>query len=225
MNVYNMIKIIILFISTNNKEKQIDDHAHSLTRRSLLAQEHLKKKHNLLRRRSTDRTQGRITARLKLKNSKKLKSVEIFNVLPSKLINEMVDCTELETFQNNAIIYSEGSIGDKFYAIITGKVNIVKAGSAGFTKTLEAPDVFGEGALLKENYERTATIKSSGKTTLLSLTREKFNELKKNNSNKLSLETIDETLEKNVAKYEKEDKTREAGKDENGGGGGGGFEV
>eukprot|EP00943_MAST-04B_sp_MAST-4B-sp1_P009525 g9525.t1 len=135
----------------------------------------------------------------------------------------MVDCTELETFQQNTVIYSEGDIGEKFYALITGEITITKVGPAGFKKVLNSPDVFGEGALLSENYNRTAMVKANNKVTLLSLTRQQFNKLKNSVADRTSLETIDETLEKNVAKYEKEDITREARK--NNEKNGSGFEV
>ncbi|MBO9597645.1 MAG: ATP-binding cassette domain-containing protein [Cohnella sp.] len=84
-----------------------------------------------------------------------------------------------ETCKTDDLVIREGEEGNKFYLIVRGKFEVSRIGSDGEPQrlaVLQDGDHFGEIALLR-NIPRTATVRSLGSATLLSMRREAFGQL------------------------------------------------
>lgn len=84
-----------------------------------------------------------------------------------------------ETCKADDVVIQEGEEGNKFYIIVRGKFEVSRLGSDGEPQrlaVLQDGDHFGEIALLR-NIPRTATVRSLGSSTLLSMRREAFGQL------------------------------------------------
>lgn len=82
-----------------------------------------------------------------------------------------------EVFESGQSVFTVDSIGDKFYIIAQGAVDVLVNSKEGQVKLdhLEEGSYFGEMALLSdESAKRAATVTTSKRTVLLSLTRECF---------------------------------------------------
>jgi hypothetical protein len=181
-----------------------DDHVRSLIRRHTDDNIKLDKKLKKLQRKHTVKVQSRIQARQKLKNSKVLKKVSLFEKLTDMELNEMIDAMLFHTFRNGTTIYEEGAYGDKLYAIVDGTVQVKKDGQA--VREMSAPDVFGEGALLANDYKRTASIAPLTQVSLMSLSRAKYLELQKSSFSKNT--SVPEELKKRLENYLEADQKR-----------------
>lgn len=97
----------------------------------------------------------------------------------AKWINNL---TFEEPKENDEIIFQEGDEGDKFYIVTSGAVNISKVinGQNTLLVTLGEGKFFGEMALVS-NAPRAATVKSVGKTNLISMDKSKFIEMLESN--------------------------------------------
>ena len=83
-----------------------------------------------------------------------------------------------ETHPAGAVIIKQGDVGDKFYIIRSGHVEVEKEteGKTEILTTLGPGDFFGELALLRKT-RRAATIKAIEKVELLTLSKEIFTEV------------------------------------------------
>ena len=73
----------------------------------------------------------------------------------------------------------QGDPGDKFYILVRGTVEVLKAGPDGTEqriRVLEDGDFFGEIALLKDT-PRTASVRTLSQCVFLTLQREQFTSL------------------------------------------------
>lgn len=77
-------------------------------------------------------------------------------------------------YQHNISIITEGEIGDKFYIIKEGSVNVTKGQSV--IDKLGPGDYFGERALIRDD-QRAATVVTEGYVVCYTLNRESFNNL------------------------------------------------
>lgn len=106
----------------------------------------------------------------------RLSKIQLFEKLNSDMLSELSDLFLSETHAPGQNIIQAGDIGDSFYVIARGKVDVIIEGSDGTEKvvnTLEDGDYFGEIALLRE-VPRTATIRANLPTLVLSLKRKPF---------------------------------------------------
>ncbi|MEW5814344.1 MAG: cyclic nucleotide-binding domain-containing protein [Spirochaetota bacterium] len=80
--------------------------------------------------------------------------------------------TEEIVFNNNQIIFKEGEESNFLYYIVSGKLKIYSKGE--FISALTPEDIFlGEMSFLGNN-QRSATVKSAGKSTLIKVSRDEF---------------------------------------------------
>lgn len=77
-------------------------------------------------------------------------------------------------YQHNESVIVEGEIGDKFYIIKEGKVQVTKKSTP--IDHLGPGDYFGERALIRDD-QRAATVTAEGYLVCYSLNRESFNNL------------------------------------------------
>ena len=105
------------------------------------------------------------------KYEKFLKTCELLKNLRDQQISKVADALEEENMEKGEDIILQGSKGDHFYMIASGKVEYIKDGEV-VGEGVEG-DFFGELALLKED-ERAATVKCKDSGLLLSMDRHHF---------------------------------------------------
>ena len=83
-----------------------------------------------------------------------LSKVKDLKEFPESKLRKIADCLEEESFEAGALIFKQGAVGDFFYIIRSGKVDITKNAGGGkedHIATLGSGESFGEKALLKED--------------------------------------------------------------------------
>nr|CAB3265166.1 cGMP-dependent protein kinase 1 [Phallusia mammillata] len=111
-----------------------------------------------------------------------LKSVPTFSSLSEDILRRIVDVMEECHYEDGEYIVRQGAIGDTFYIISKGKVNVTKRKNAtdepAFIRNLAKGDWFGEKALQVEDM-RTANVvvDDPAGATCLVIDRQSFNQL------------------------------------------------
>jgi HEAT repeat protein len=103
-----------------------------------------------------------------------LQRVEIFAAMPATILVEIAAHLQEQFTPAGAIIFRQGAPGESIYFIVTGAVEALD-GERVFTQMGEG-EIFGEMALL-DGEPRTATIRTTAPTHLLSLDQAPFYEL------------------------------------------------
>ena len=103
-----------------------------------------------------------------------LKSVSIFKDTPEHILADLAPLMEEEEFEQNALIFKEGEIGDSMYIIHQGEVKIHKGGTD--LAILKDKEVFGELALLDVEV-RSASVTAHTDCVLFRIEQEPFYEL------------------------------------------------
>ena len=106
-----------------------------------------------------------------------LQKCPLFAQQPAAMLAEFADRMKRESFAFGETIIREGEIGDKFYLIESGVVEVKSEEDRALGKiiTLGAGDHFGEVALLTGS-PRNATVLAQGSVELFSLTKSHFDE-------------------------------------------------
>lgn len=115
-----------------------------------------------------------------------LKSIALFEGLEESDLNKISEVVKERAFPKGTVLFKEGDIGDAFYLIKEGAVEILKKenGEDKVVNTIEAGDknnFFGEMALI-EGAPRSATIRTSKLSTLLVISKTDFDMLLRLNS-------------------------------------------
>jgi|GEM_PF-691909 len=111
-----------------------------------------------------------------------LQKAPIFEQMSSRQLKVLSEVTEEETFAPGETIFEEGSIGDRMYIIISGRVEILKTVESGGSATseslavLEKREIFGEMAILDDE-PRSAGAVVGDQTRLLSIRKDNVREL------------------------------------------------
>jgi CRP-like cAMP-binding protein len=105
--------------------------------------------------------------------------VTLFNQLTPSLLNWVIEKSQEDHFQPGEVIIREGDLGDRFYIILDGKVEVTLHGETVKVATLDKNDCFGELAILTQR-RRTATVTAVSKVRLLSFTEGTLLELLQN---------------------------------------------
>ncbi|WP_301173263.1 ATP-binding cassette domain-containing protein [Brevibacillus nitrificans] len=108
-------------------------------------------------------------------DKERLSRLPFFQGIDSAILEEISDLFETEAYTNGQAVIHEGDVGEKFYLIARGKVEITKAAPDSETgeirlAVLQDGDHFGEIALL-ENVPRTATVTALTPCVFLTLQR------------------------------------------------------
>lgn len=104
-----------------------------------------------------------------------LKSMPIFTTLTTYERAKLSDALDTKYFEEGDVIIREGDLGDDFYLIEYGEVEVSKKGK-GVIAILKDHDYFGEVALLND-LPRQATIKALKKTKVATLGKSGFQRL------------------------------------------------
>jgi ATP-binding cassette, subfamily B, bacterial len=121
---------------------------------------------------SEDGTEADITV-------ERLKQIPLFNELEEDILTEMKYYMQSEKFEPEQNVIEQGYIGEKFYIIVRGRVEVLlRKDLTGQRRlaVLEAGDYFGEMALLRK-IPRTATVKTLTPCTFLTMSRSQFQKI------------------------------------------------
>ena len=106
-----------------------------------------------------------------------LKSLSIFKDTPEHILADLAPLMEEVEFEQNAVIFHEGEIGDCMYIIHAGSVKIHKGNTT--LAVLNEREVFGELALLDAEL-RSASATANSDCLLFRVEQEPFYELIEN---------------------------------------------
>lgn len=110
--------------------------------------------------------------------TQRLQQIPIFKDIPIEVLAGLVSKFQIEQFAVNEMIIHQNNVGDKFYCIESGRVEIfnqTRAESHHRIATLEAGDFFGEVALIK-TIPRVASAVALEPTICFSLSHDEFNQ-------------------------------------------------
>jgi ATP-binding cassette subfamily B protein len=108
--------------------------------------------------------------------AQRLRDVPLFRELDLHLLEESVQLFRSDSSAEGRLVTQEGDIGDLFYIIVRGKVEVLKSGSDGREKriaVLSDGDYFGEIALLQA-VRRIATVRTMTPCIFLTMHRASF---------------------------------------------------
>jgi len=104
-------------------------------------------------------------------------NVPFFAAIPEEKFHQLASLCEIEEYPSNKVIFSQNDKGNAFYLIAYGSVDVIiekkESGQKVKVTTIGPGKYFGEIALVTDS-PRTATIVTSSRTILLSITKEKF---------------------------------------------------
>ncbi len=106
--------------------------------------------------------------------------LHIFQSLSADEVHRLAQVVHLFEVSDGCILLEEGEIGDRFYVIVDGKVEVIKAMGTAEESRLgaRAPgDFLGEMSLLNWDGRRTASAIAFGQVTLIEITRNQFDDL------------------------------------------------
>ncbi|WP_409343599.1 ABC transporter transmembrane domain-containing protein [Paenibacillus sp. MBLB4367] len=128
----------------------------------------------------------------------RLAKLPFFGGIELPLLQDIATLFATETCHAGEAVVREGEEGNKFYIIVRGKFEVLKRLPEGEEKrvaVLQDGDHFGEIALLKD-IPRTATVRATGPSVLLSMRREQFRQL--TSEFPQILVTLEQTLQKRI---------------------------
>jgi ATP-binding cassette subfamily B protein len=105
----------------------------------------------------------------------RLAAIPLFSVLSEESLNQIAGDFVAQQHAAETVIFEEGDLGDRFFVIVRGVVEVSKSSGDGekVVAHLEDGDFFGEMALL-DAATRNATVVAVTPTTTLSLDRDQF---------------------------------------------------
>eukprot|EP00357_Protocruzia_adherens_P010829 CAMPEP_0115010342 /NCGR_PEP_ID=MMETSP0216-20121206/23254_1 /TAXON_ID=223996 /ORGANISM="Protocruzia adherens, Strain Boccale" /LENGTH=883 /DNA_ID=CAMNT_0002378529 /DNA_START=177 /DNA_END=2828 /DNA_ORIENTATION=+ len=116
-----------------------------------------------------------------------LKQVHILSALSPSKMNELLSVLEIKHYSDGEEIISQNSIGDTFYIIKEGEVDVYK--DANFIRTINKFDYFGERSMIMDE-KRTATIKARGEVACWTLNKDSFFSILEDSMKKYLLKRI-----------------------------------
>jgi len=126
-------------------------------------------------------TQDRIAARLKIRQTKTLTKVKLFEKLKQEQINKVLSRMTFEKRLQGDVICKQGDDAQRFYIIVTGRCDVIvktEDGSDLRVNKLCPLEYFGESSLIGANMKRNATvIVASENLQVLCLEKSVFEEL------------------------------------------------
>ncbi|MBK9713462.1 MAG: SpoIIE family protein phosphatase [Kouleothrix sp.] len=106
--------------------------------------------------------------------------VPLFATLPIEELARLTAQLREIIFSHGTVLFHEGDLGDRFYIVIEGELEIIKAlgTSSEFVLDARGPGEFvGEMSLLNRDGLRSASVRARGRTRTLEVTRDDFEAL------------------------------------------------
>ena len=101
-----------------------------------------------------------------------IKNTGLFPKFTSKQFDNLLRNTAIRTFSKGQYVFKQGSIGHKFYIILSGFAEVVKNGKT--ISIYEKGSFFGELALINKDKKRRTSIKAKSKLLLLEIERSQY---------------------------------------------------
>ena len=109
-----------------------------------------------------------------------LSKIPVFSELPEEEQVKLQNMLLVKTLQPGEILFREGEVGEHFYILTDGELEIVLGAETKeelVLNTLGPGEYLGEMSLIIPGGERTATARARQKATLLAMSRDEFNAL------------------------------------------------
>jgi CRP-like cAMP-binding protein len=135
----------------------------------------LRKKHEMLRKKTQNRVQERRRARTALSHSRTLQKTKLFHDLPVDAIAKIINVMELRTFEISENLVIQGDPASEFMVIMKGAATVFCDGAK--VRHLGSLDFLGEGALVNEHHVRGATVTADTPSSVLVLSFDRYQEL------------------------------------------------
>jgi sigma-B regulation protein RsbU (phosphoserine phosphatase) len=111
-----------------------------------------------------------------------LSKIPLFANLPEKELNQILASLDVREMKDRDILFREGDPGEHFYVVTRGEFEVLMAEGKPeelLLNVLHVGEYFGEMSLIMPGGHRTASVRSRGDSTLLSMSRIQFLELTK----------------------------------------------
>uniref|UniRef100_A0A4W3HHJ6 cGMP-dependent protein kinase n=1 Tax=Callorhinchus milii TaxID=7868 RepID=A0A4W3HHJ6_CALMI len=139
-----------------------------------------------------------------------LRSVSLLKKLPEDKLAKIVDCLEVEYYDQGDYIIREGEEGSTFFILAKGKVQVTQSTEAHvdpqLIKVLQKGDYFGEKALVSDDVRSANIIADENDVECLVIDRETFNQTVG------TFEELQKYLQDYVAELARDDEKRHAKK-------------
>ncbi|MCC7118097.1 MAG: SpoIIE family protein phosphatase [Anaerolineales bacterium] len=109
-----------------------------------------------------------------------LSKIPLFSSLPTEELDGLLTLLGTLDLQSGEILFNEGDLGEAFYVVLEGELEILKLESGVdelLLNVLQAGEYLGEMSLIMPGGHRTATARARGTVTLLSMNRAQFLEM------------------------------------------------
>jgi len=139
-------------------------------------EEREKIRRDLLRALYGDERQPLVTQKKKREDLDKLGNLPLFKELDALELGEIAEILLKEKFESGKVIFNEGDVGDKFYIILKGEVEIFKKINdtrSEILATLKPGDYFGEMSLI-DKAPRSAGARGKGEVVALTIFKPDF---------------------------------------------------
>jgi serine phosphatase RsbU (regulator of sigma subunit) len=113
-------------------------------------------------------------------NEIQIDKITLFSSLPRSEIEFLVEALRPIELEPDTVLFREGDLGDKFYIILKGQVEIIKALGTGDEQVLDRRGpggFFGEMSLLLPDNLRTASIRTRTPVKMMEMSRADFDTL------------------------------------------------
>ena len=113
-------------------------------------------------------------------NEAQLAQVPLFAVLSTEEIQRLASTLRPVTIPSDTVLFREGEIGDRFYIVLDGAVEIIKALGTADERALGvrgAGEFVGEMSLVSMDGRRTASVRTRTESHVLEMTKQEFDEL------------------------------------------------
>ncbi|RJP48628.1 MAG: hypothetical protein C4557_12625 [Anaerolineaceae bacterium] len=111
-----------------------------------------------------------------------LSRIPLFADLPLQELDRLVSALDVCELKDREILFREGDPGEHFYVVVDGVLEVLMAEDTTdelLLNVLHQGEYFGEMSLIAPDGQRTATVRSRGKSVLLSMSRAQFLNLTK----------------------------------------------
>eukprot|EP00471_Norrisiella_sphaerica_P013908 CAMPEP_0184496734 /NCGR_PEP_ID=MMETSP0113_2-20130426/34748_1 /TAXON_ID=91329 /ORGANISM="Norrisiella sphaerica, Strain BC52" /LENGTH=910 /DNA_ID=CAMNT_0026883507 /DNA_START=342 /DNA_END=3074 /DNA_ORIENTATION=+ len=98
--------------------------------------------------------------------------IPFFDAIPRDTYRQFAEALRIECHEADQVIFKEGEEGDKFYIIYLGEISVSVGGRP--LVRLGEGQYFGEIAIVVEDLLRTATVRTTKRTVLLSMSKDDF---------------------------------------------------
>jgi serine phosphatase RsbU (regulator of sigma subunit) len=111
-----------------------------------------------------------------------LSKIPLFADLPREELDQILTELNVKEMADREILFREGDPGGHFYIVVRGELEVLMAAGEAeelLLNRMRAGEHFGEMSLIMPGGHRTATVRASGDSTLLSMSRDQFLDLTK----------------------------------------------